>query len=1198
MSDSDWGGCQSGFYTGSVSVSLSATDSGGSDVSQIRYTTNGSDPTITNGTVYNGPFSLTTTTTVKYRAFDNAGNAEAVNSQSIQVSAPDTTPPSSTIACDGSPCQSSAYPAAVSVSLAASDNSGGTGVAADPLHERRLGSNGDDGDGLYRCVRGLLDGDRQVPRLRQRRQRRGGQLAARPDRHRRAQPHDRLQRLALPEQCLPGRRLGQPCGERQQRRLGCGPDPLHERRPDPTATTGTSIRLRSRSPRPRPSSTAPSTTPATPRRSTTQVIQVSAPDTTPPARRSPATVGLPEQVYPAAVSVSGAATTAAASVWPRSATRSTLGSHYGDRWGLVSTRLRSRLLDDDLKYRAFDNAGNARGGQLAADPGRARPTRRRHSYDRLQRLGLRRTRTTRSRSASPRRLRQRGSGVAQIVYTTDGTDPSASTGPSTRARSRYGTRDGQVPRLRQRRQRRGGQHPVVQIERRRPARRSPATASACSSGFYDSASRSALWRPATAAARASARSATRPTAPTRRARTAASTRARSRSRPRRPSSTAPSTTPATPSAVNSQLRSRSTPPRLELDDRLQRRRPARAASTTPRRRDAWRPATAAARASPRSATPPTAPTRRVQRDALHGLVHRRGTTDRQVPRLRQRRQRRGGQLAARPDRHDRRPLDRSPATASPCRAAATGTPSRSAWRRATTAAGRAWRRSATRPTARTRRHERDCLYGPFSVSLDDDGQVPRLRQRRQRRGGQHAVDPDRPTDTTPTSSRSPATARPAEQRLPGRLGHLAASDNSGGSGVAQIRYTSDGSDPTATTGLSIAAAFAVCATTTVKYRAFDNAGNPEPVNSPADPGRPPDRRRPAHDHLQRRRLRRRVQRGGQRLPGGRRQPVAPASPRSSTPRTAPTQARSTGPLRGRVPAYGYGDRQVPRLRQRRQRRGGQHAARSRSIRSRPARRSPATARPAQSGFYNASVSVSLAASDSRRLRSQPDPLHDQRLRPRPATTGAFYTGSFPLRPRRPSSTAPSTTPATPSPSTRRASRSTPPRQLHDPCNGAPARAASMARGQRLPRGKRQRRVGVQKIVYTTDGSTRARPTAGFDTAFPLSATATVKYRACDNAGNVEPSTRRCPDRHTPPPSLRSPAAARVQGPYASGVSGLAEAADDSSGRSQPDPLHHERHRPHEHDRNLYSASFRSARRRPSSIAPSTTSATPRRSTPG
>jgi Bacterial Ig domain/Polysaccharide deacetylase/Chitobiase/beta-hexosaminidase C-terminal domain len=119
--------CSSGTYGAAVSVSLSATDSG-SGVSEIRYTTDGSDPTSASP-LYSSPFSVTTTTTVKYRAWDDAGNVEATNSQLIQVDTTpaDTTPPSSSIACNGASC-SGWYTAAVSISLSATDS--GSGIAA------------------------------------------------------------------------------------------------------------------------------------------------------------------------------------------------------------------------------------------------------------------------------------------------------------------------------------------------------------------------------------------------------------------------------------------------------------------------------------------------------------------------------------------------------------------------------------------------------------------------------------------------------------------------------------------------------------------------------------------------------------------------------------------------------------------------------------------------------------------------------------------------------------------------------------------------------------------------------------------------------------------------------------------------------------------------------------------------------------
>jgi hypothetical protein len=121
------GTCSSTSYPSAVSVALSAIDSGGSSLAAIRYTTDGSDPT-TSSTLYTGTFSVSSTTTVKYRAWDNAGNVEATNSQSIQIAQADTTPPTSAIACNGSTCSSGWYPASVSVTLSAAD-SGGSGVA-------------------------------------------------------------------------------------------------------------------------------------------------------------------------------------------------------------------------------------------------------------------------------------------------------------------------------------------------------------------------------------------------------------------------------------------------------------------------------------------------------------------------------------------------------------------------------------------------------------------------------------------------------------------------------------------------------------------------------------------------------------------------------------------------------------------------------------------------------------------------------------------------------------------------------------------------------------------------------------------------------------------------------------------------------------------------------------------------------------
>jgi Chitobiase/beta-hexosaminidase C-terminal domain len=83
----DGAACQSTYDHG-VDVTLSATDSGGSGLKEIRYTTNGANPTGSSP-LYSGPISVDSTTTIKWRAEDNAGNVEApVKSQAIQIVPP------------------------------------------------------------------------------------------------------------------------------------------------------------------------------------------------------------------------------------------------------------------------------------------------------------------------------------------------------------------------------------------------------------------------------------------------------------------------------------------------------------------------------------------------------------------------------------------------------------------------------------------------------------------------------------------------------------------------------------------------------------------------------------------------------------------------------------------------------------------------------------------------------------------------------------------------------------------------------------------------------------------------------------------------------------------------------------------------------------------------------------------------------
>jgi peptidoglycan/xylan/chitin deacetylase (PgdA/CDA1 family) len=82
--------CSTGWYGQSVSVTLKATDSGGSGVAVTRYTTDGSNPTDASP-VYSTALTLPRTTTLKYRSWDGAGNVEPTRTTVVRV---DTVGPS------------------------------------------------------------------------------------------------------------------------------------------------------------------------------------------------------------------------------------------------------------------------------------------------------------------------------------------------------------------------------------------------------------------------------------------------------------------------------------------------------------------------------------------------------------------------------------------------------------------------------------------------------------------------------------------------------------------------------------------------------------------------------------------------------------------------------------------------------------------------------------------------------------------------------------------------------------------------------------------------------------------------------------------------------------------------------------------------------------------------------------------------
>jgi hypothetical protein len=116
------GSCAAWFRS-AVTVSLSATDTGGSGVSATYYTLNGSTPT-TLSTRYTGPFTVSSPTTVKFFSTDVAGNAEAVQAALVPI---DSAVPTTTISCNNGAC-SGWFTGAVTARLTATDASG-SGVA-------------------------------------------------------------------------------------------------------------------------------------------------------------------------------------------------------------------------------------------------------------------------------------------------------------------------------------------------------------------------------------------------------------------------------------------------------------------------------------------------------------------------------------------------------------------------------------------------------------------------------------------------------------------------------------------------------------------------------------------------------------------------------------------------------------------------------------------------------------------------------------------------------------------------------------------------------------------------------------------------------------------------------------------------------------------------------------------------------------
>ena len=167
--------CSGAWHAAAVQVALSATDSG-SGLASIRYTTDGSTPSLASA-AYSTPFTLSSTKTVKFRAYDNVGNAESTNTQAVDV---DTVAPATSIKCNGKACSSGWYNAAVKVSLAGDRH--GLRRRRDPLHDRRLDAHARE-PRLRRAVHLVGEQEREVPGRRPRGQPRRGQDHARAHRH-------------------------------------------------------------------------------------------------------------------------------------------------------------------------------------------------------------------------------------------------------------------------------------------------------------------------------------------------------------------------------------------------------------------------------------------------------------------------------------------------------------------------------------------------------------------------------------------------------------------------------------------------------------------------------------------------------------------------------------------------------------------------------------------------------------------------------------------------------------------------------------------------------------------------------------------------------------------------------------------------------------------------------------------------------
>ena len=204
------GAACSGWSRPTTQISLTATDNAnGSGVYAIRYTTDGSTPT-TASTLYSAPFTVPSTKTVKFQAWDIAaqcrGDQDASRAGRRGRSHVGDRVQRRRVWHDRVRLHRAGF--------AQRSRHGWLRAGGSALHARRYGPHAGE-HALQRAVRSVVDPDREVPRVRQRGQRGHDELASGDHRPRRAGVDDRVQLRGVLRRLLPRTRVGDAVGNRR-----------------------------------------------------------------------------------------------------------------------------------------------------------------------------------------------------------------------------------------------------------------------------------------------------------------------------------------------------------------------------------------------------------------------------------------------------------------------------------------------------------------------------------------------------------------------------------------------------------------------------------------------------------------------------------------------------------------------------------------------------------------------------------------------------------------------------------------------------------------------------------------------------------------------------------------------------------------------------------------------------------------------